>query len=384
MRQLWPVPSILLRVIISLVGLVGLVGYCQSQVVTNSSEAMGDFSQYSVSLSDDGTTMAIGAHHNHGSNLGLGHVIVYKNNSGNWRQIGSEINGETVGDWSGYSVSLSSDGSIVAIGAVHNGSNGKYSGHVRVYEYVAGIWNQVGNDIDGEAEGDWSGYSVSLSGDGNTVAVGAIFNNGNGDNSGHVRVYKNNEGVWTQIGADIDGRATQDYFGASVSLSGDGNMIAIGAHQGGKRPGYVRVYENVSENWVQVGADIDGEATGNFSGWSVGLSKDGAIVAIGAYLEYDNGERRAYLRVHKNDSGNWIRKGPDIDGREANDDLSGLGVDVSGNDSIVVIGAYKKNGGDSTEQTLGIGHVRVYENKTNSENWTRIIADVYKGSSGGL
>lgn len=377
MRQLWLMPSILL-------GAINLAGYGQSQTEANNGETMGDFSQYSVSLSDDRTTMAIGEHHNNGSNLGSGHVIVYKNNSGNWRQVGSDINGETAGDWSGYSVSLSSDGSVVAIGAVINGGNGKNSGHVRVYEYAAGTWSQVGEDIDGEAAGDWSGYSVGLSGDGTTVAVGAIFNDGNGKNSGHVRVYKNKEGVWTQIGADIDGRRAEDYFGTSVSLSGDGTMIAIGAHQGGGQPGYVRVYENVSENWVQVGADIDGEPTGNFSGWSVGLSNDGVIVAIGAYLKNDNGERHAYVRVHRNDSGNWIRIGSDIDGREANDDLSGLGVDVSGNDSIVVIGAYKKNDNDGTEQTLGIGHVRIYENKTNSRNWTRISADVYKGSSGGL
>ena len=47
-----------------------------------------------------------------------------------WTQIGSDINGEYADDYSGYSVSLSSDGSVVAIGAI---GNGDYSGHVRVY-----------------------------------------------------------------------------------------------------------------------------------------------------------------------------------------------------------------------------------------------------------
>lgn len=378
MRQLWYAPVIFWAA-------MSLAGHGQSQIGANTGEVMGDFSQYSVSLSDDRTAMAIGAHHNNGNGKNSGHVIVYKNNSGDWRQVGSDINGETAEDWSGYSVSLSSDGAIVAIGAVMNGDNGKKSGHVRVYEHASGTWNQVGADIDGEAAGDWSGYSVSLSGDGTTVAIGAIFNDGNGENSGRVRVYKNNEGVWTRIGADIDGRGAGDYFGASVSLSGDGTMVAIGAHQGG-RPGYVRVYKNVSENWVQVGADIDGEATGNFSGWSVGLSNDGGIVAMAAYAKDNNGERRGCVRVYQNDSGSWIQIGSDIDGREANDDLSGFSVDVSGNDSIVVIGAYEKNGSDGTKQSLGIGHVRIYENKTNSSkrNWTQISADVYKGRSGGL
>jgi hypothetical protein len=48
---------------------------------------------------------------------------------------------------------------------------------------------QLGQDIDGEAAGDWSGYSVSLSADGNTVAIGSHSNDDNGDLSGHVRVF---------------------------------------------------------------------------------------------------------------------------------------------------------------------------------------------------
>ncbi|UII76459.1 FG-GAP repeat protein [Flagellimonas sp. HMM57] len=335
MRQLWHMPTILL-------GMISLVGYGQSQIGADIGEVMGDFSQYSLSLSDDRTTMAIGAHHNNDNGKNSGHVTVYKSNSGDWRQVGLDINGERAGDWSGYSVDLSSDGSMVAVGAVINGDNGKNSGHVRVYEHAVGAWTQVGSDIDGEAPGDWSGYSLSLSDDGTIVAIGAIFNDGNGKNSGHVRVYKNGKGVWTQIGSDIDGRRAKDYFGASVSLSGDGNMVAIGAHQGIGRPGYVRVYRNISENWVQVGADIDGEVTGDFSGWSVGLSNDGAIVAIGAYMDNGNGERRGYVRVYQNDSGNWIQMGADIDGGKTNDDLSGLNVDVFGNDSVVVMGAMRK------------------------------------------
>jgi len=51
------------------------------------------------------------------------------------------------------------------------------------------IINKLGGDIDGEAAGDYSDYSVSLSSDGMTVSIGERYNDGNGDNSGHVRVY---------------------------------------------------------------------------------------------------------------------------------------------------------------------------------------------------
>ena len=95
-------------------------------------------------------------------------------------QIGADIDGEAVGDHSGEYVSLSADGSTVAIGAPRNDGNGSNSGHVRIFQYTGGTWTQIGADIDGEAAGDWSGFSVSLSAAGSTVAIGSRWNNGNG------------------------------------------------------------------------------------------------------------------------------------------------------------------------------------------------------------
>ena len=123
-----------------------------------------------------------------------------------WRMLGADIDGEAASDYSGYSVSLSADGTVVAIGAIENDGNGSYAGHVRVYKYnpnktvaqtnqsLAGFgpigWDRLGVDIDGEAGSDQSGYSVSLSADGTVVAIGAIYNGGTGMYAGHVRVYK--------------------------------------------------------------------------------------------------------------------------------------------------------------------------------------------------
>jgi len=98
------------------------------------------------------------------------------------------MNGRSAGVESGYSVSLSTDGSTVAIGAIK--SDGTSHGHVRVYQNVDGSWTQRGSDIDGAAASDLSGSSVSLSGSGSIVAIGAPNNDGNGANSGHVRVYE--------------------------------------------------------------------------------------------------------------------------------------------------------------------------------------------------
>ena len=136
---------------------------------------------------------------------------------------GNIIYGEAADDYSGNSVSLCSDGNTVAIGAPYNDGNGFNAGHVRIYDWNGSSWTQRGQDIDGEAAGDYSGNSVSLSSDGNTVAI--TGNYANSYQSGHVRIYDWNGSSWTQRGQDIDGEAAGDYSGNSVSLSSDGNTL---------------------------------------------------------------------------------------------------------------------------------------------------------------
>ena len=126
---------------------------------------------------------------------------------------------------------MSSDGTRIAIGATGNDGNGQMSGHVRVYDYSNGSWSQVGTDIDGENSWDQSGYSVAMNSDGSRIAIGAYKNDGNGNewSIGHVRVYDYSNGSWSQVGSDIDGEASYDWSGYSVAMSSDGTRIAIGA-----------------------------------------------------------------------------------------------------------------------------------------------------------
>jgi hypothetical protein len=120
-------------------------------------------------------------------------------------KLGSDIDGEAADDESGISVSLDSDGDRVAIGARYNDGTATDAGHVRVYEYSNSSWSQLGSDIDGEREDDYSGRSVSLDSDGDRVAIGAYYNEGNDGNvasAGHVRIYEysNSSGVsWAVI-----------------------------------------------------------------------------------------------------------------------------------------------------------------------------------------
>jgi len=282
-----------------------------------------------------------------------------------WVQLGADIDGEGggnghgSGDQFGHSVSISSDGTIVAIGALYNDGDGVISdnrGHVRVYQYISSSWVQLGSDIDGEAPGDRSGYSVSLSADGKTVAIGANWNAGNGDLSGHVRVYEYDSTslAWDQLGDDIDGEAAYEQSGVSVSLSSDGMVVAIGAssnsNDNGIAAGCVRVYEYDSSSWVQLGSDIDGEAAGDNSGYSVSLSADGKTVAIGAP---SNSMLAGHVRVYEYISSSWVQVGTDIDGPEALD-FFGLSVSLSADATTVAIGV------PQMPKLSEAGYVRVY------------------------
>jgi len=321
-------------------------------------EAASDSSGVSVSLSSDGTRVAIGAYANGGSS---GHVRVYELINGSWTQLGDDIDGEAASDYSGHSVSLSSDGTRVAIGAFYNDAGVAFSnrGHVRVYAFSSGSWTQLGSDIDGVANNDYFGYSVSLSSDGTRVAIGAINNDGGGSDAGHARVYAFSSGSWTQLGDDIDGEAAGDNSGYSVSLSSDGTRVAVGATGNDAEVpfstrGHVRVYAFSSGSWTQLGDDIDGEAAGDNSGYSVSLNSDGTRVAIAAPYNDGNGSRYGHVRVYALSSGSWTQLGSDIEG-EATGDNSGRSVSLSSDGTRVAIGA---TGND--ENGSNSGHVRLY------------------------
>ena len=273
-------------------------------------EATKDYSGSSVSLSQDGSRVAIGAFGNDGNGSSTGHVRVFElNGSNDWAQLGGDIDGEALSDGSGRSVSISPDGTIVAIGATGNDDNGSNSGHVRIFELKeesTNSWVKLGNDIDGEATDDGSGCSVSLSQDGTRVAIGAAGNHGGkGSQSGYVRVFQlYREGnMWVQLGEDIEGSYAGDLFGKSVSLSSAGTRVAIGAPQNdenGSNSGQILVFEFsiASNKWLKVGEHINGEAANDYFGRSVSLSHDGSIVAIGGHANDNNGSNAGHVQVY--------------------------------------------------------------------------------------
>lgn len=317
-------------------------------------EMIFDKSGTSVTLSGDGTIVAIGAPTNmgnFGSGSAPGHVRVYKNIAGTWNQVGADIDGAGILENSGWSISLSNDGSILAIGAVSaDGSGSRYAGQVKVFKNVSNTWIQLGESVKGKADFEYSGWSVSLSKDGNVLAIGSPKNDSNGIDCGQVRVFRNVNGAWIQVGSDINGLNTNEFSGWSIELSNDGTMLAIGA----QLSPIVRVYKNVGETWNQVGSDIYDAEVPESSGRTVSLSGDGNILAIGAPYGPGNEIVKGRARLYKNNKGIWTKIGVDING-EADKDGSGWSVSLSDDGSILAVGA-PYNNGIGTDS----GHVRIY------------------------
>lgn len=176
-----------------------------------------------------------------GSNA-AGHVRVFEWDGTQWLQRGDNIVGEVSGDLSGDAISMP-DENTLAIGAENNDGGAPDSGHVRIFEWYGNAWTQKGSDIDGAIEGDKSGNAVSMP-DANTIAIGSSLNDDNGMMSGHTRVFVWDGSDWVQQGASIAGEASQDQSGHSVVMP-DANTLAIGAIQNdgnGNEAGHVRVF----------------------------------------------------------------------------------------------------------------------------------------------
>lgn len=329
---------------------------------TAGSDSLG----FSVALSDDGNTVAIGAPQS-GSRL-KGYVRVYDWISSSWVKRGADINGSVNEDQFGRSVAMSADGNTVAIGAPQEAvgtlTSGTPRGYVRVYDWNGTTWVQRGADMAGEDAYSASGFAVDLSADGTIVAIGAILNPNYGE-VGQVRVYAWNGTAWVQRGTDIDGAATPEQSGWSVALSADGNTVAIGApnsNLSGLKFGKVRIYDWNTSAWVKRGADIVGETAGDYSGRAVALSANGNTVAIGAQSNSGGGTSAGHVRVYDWDGtatpAAWVQRGADIDG-EAPGDRSGFSVALSKLGDTVIIGA-TCNDGTTGINTDCRGHVRVY------------------------
>lgn len=178
-------------------------------------------STISYDISADGLTTVIGFP-SYGPGNSIGMVKVLKYISGNWTQLGAEIPGEEAASEFGTTVSISDDGLTIAIGTPKKIVGLWGTGYVKIYRFISGAWTQLGSDILGQNSNGFFGAKLKLSGDGNTVIISARFTVNS--TFGYARVYNYSAGNWIQMGSDISG-----YFSAipNVDISHNGYRVAI-------------------------------------------------------------------------------------------------------------------------------------------------------------
>jgi hypothetical protein len=346
--------------------------------------ARDDASGYSVSLARQGDFVAIGAPAKRDDRRGIVRVF-YLQNENIWKQRGQDILGEAK-DYCGYSVALSYDAKVLAIGCPsHSSSNGNYSGTTRIFEWNQSSWQRI-EKIDGEAARDSSGGRISLSGNGKMVAIGACNNDGPNNtaaNSGHVRVFeRREERPWELVGEfDAEPSDTGPYStgrGNCVSaLSSDGTVLVVANHHkttmNGLDTGAVRVYERFVTRpfWRPIGQELIGKLRNEWFGWTVSLSANGKTVAVSGRA--DNGAIRVYERTV---SDAWRQVGTDILGKVVMEDGLPRNVALSADGKVVAVGTpFDDNAGTDA----GIVHVYRYEQSENS--WVP-MGEVLRGHRG--
>ena len=261
-----------------------------------------------IEVSADGETMVIGGWTNN-------KVKVFKYDGTDWKQLGSDIDGAASGSNFGEFVSISSDGRRIAVGAHKYDGN---KGQVLAFEWDGTIWAQLGNEMLGSSSGDESSLrGVHMSGDGKVIAAASF-------KQGYVDTYKWDGTSWNKTGVLLNTKVNADAPG-QVSLSNNGDRLAIGSSAGGGGKGQVKIFDwDGTNTWNQYAA-IDGKNSGDKFGNTLSITRDGKKIAIGvngaglarvydlsgsnanqvgADINYGNGA--AWRAISLSDSGNRI------------------------------------------------------------------------------
>ena len=343
----------------------------------------------SLSFSDDGNLLAIGSP---GDEDFSGAVSIYEYSDDTWDLKGSTINGGVNNKSFGSSISLADNGSIIAIGDPEYDFSGSKVGSTHSYQFdsASNDWVQIGQNIIGTSHNSKLGYSVDLSLDGNLLAIGSP-EKGLDNKNGLVSVYKLNNQNWQKIGDDILGEALSDEAGTTLSLVSpddivDGSIIAIGAIKNDgedkNNSGHVRVFKYSESNnkWTKLGSDIDGTNIGDLSSYKIDLSKDGSTVGIGSIKHDASGDDVGQVRIFNFDEQNdiWRQSGFDLLGEKSNENF-GSALSFSSDSETIAISSI--NGGENN-----YGEVNFYDltskiypiNEISLSNETALIRYHYK------
>ncbi len=221
------------------------------------------------------------------------------------------------GNQFGTAVALSADGNTLAVGSPYDTINGYASGAVYIFTRdAAGSWQQQAyiTNASYSGEGDQFGFSLTLSNDGDTLAIGAPgeSSDGTADNnlalfSGSVYIFRRTDDTWSeQAHIKANNFEAGDRFGSSVALNGnDGNTLAVGAtfessdasginqdatNNNATWSGAAYIFNYLNANWTQQAYIKASNANAHdLFGHAIKLNDDGRVLAVSAINEASDG-----------------------------------------------------------------------------------------------
>lgn len=310
---------------------------------------------YSIALSADGNTCAVGAYMSAQDNVpNAGAVYIFTRSGDTWIEQAKLIaSDKSKDDFFGCSVALSADGNTCAVGAdLVDCGNAIDVGAVYIFTRSGSVWNEQAKLFASDkAVGNCFGFSVALSADGNICAIGSNLAASNGVNStGAVYIFARSENTWiqqTKLFASDESADVQ--FGSSVALSADGTTVAIGAHManldGLKETGAVYIFTRSEDIWIEQAKLIASDrAARDWFGWPISLSTDGNTCAVGASLADPDGVTDAgavYIFTRFGDT--WTEQVKLTALEKTANNYFGSSIALSGDGKTCIIGSYGSN-----------------------------------------
>jgi len=303
-----------------------------------------------VAMAGDGSTALLAAPGDDPNGEGAGSAYVFSRGDGTWSEEAklSASDGDSDDDF-GWSVAMAGEGSTALVGAIGDEDpNGTAAGSAYVFSRGNGTWSEEAklSASDGDS-GDHFGSSVAMAGDGPTAIVGAPEDEDpNGTAAGSAYVFSRGDGTWSEEAklSASDGDS-DDLFGFSVAVSGDGSTALLGApgdeDPNGTAAGSAYVFSRGDGTWSE-GAKLsasDGDSDDLFGG-SVAMAGDGSTALLGAPVDEEpNGDLAGSAYVFSRADGTWSEKAKLSASDGDSNDGFGFSVAVSGDGSTALLGA---------------------------------------------
>ena len=323
-----------------------------------------DFFGYSVAISSDGNTAIVGAYGEDTSGTNAGSAYIFTRSGTTWSQEAKiQASDAQANDQFGYSVSISSDGNTAIVSALFEATGGTYAGAAYVFTRSGTTWSQEAKLMSSDIQAnDYFGESVGISSDGNTAIVGAFTEDTNGSNAGSVYIFTRSGTTWSQQAKIQASDAEEnDSLGKAVALSSDGNTAIVGAmgeDTTASNAGSAYIFTRSGTTWSQQ-AKIqasDAQANDNF-GSTVSISSDGNTAIVGSrYGDTTTAANTGSAYIFTRSGSTWSQEAK-IQASDAQaSDLFGWSASISGDGNTAIVGAYKE---DTTASGAGSAYIFV-------------------------